>query len=133
VLQGLLPDQARILSALADGTTYPLLTVEGGARFGVALNPVVEFVSSVGKRAGARCPDLAPAYLTQLHAFGLIEIGTSVLADAVQYEMLETETSVRNAMDQLKKSGRRGRIVRGSLRISPLGARLWASCGPVDN
>ena len=50
ILHDLVPDEARIMSALADGSTYPLIEVAGAQR-GRALQRVLKNASSVGRRA----------------------------------------------------------------------------------
>lgn len=128
VLDRLLPDQARILAALSDGSVYPLLQVQAGSLLGFGMHSVLECVSSVGKNAGVLCPELTPCYVQGLQALGLVEINSVETDELTKYELLETETVVRATMDLLKKSGKRSRIVRQTLRISPMGTRLWAAC-----
>lgn len=129
VLRSLTPDQARILSALSGGATYPLIHVLGGSRLVPGgMRPVLECVSNVGRAAGVSCPDLTPVYVQGLMAWGLAEIEAVEAPDSLKYELLETETLVRRAMEQLKQGGEGSRIVRRTLRLSPLGERLWTTC-----
>lgn len=132
VLETLLPDHARILSALSDGSRYPLIHVEMGTLFawnGYAL----ECVSNVGRCSGVQCPELTYRYVQHLRAQGLVDIDTLVdEAQNMKYEILETETNVRQTQEQLKANHMRSRIVRRTLRISDLGRRLWDSCQLPD-
>ena len=128
LLKDLVPDQARILAALSDGSTYPMINVMAASRLGVIWHPVVECVSSVGRNAGVLWPDMTHGYVFRLRSLNLVETGPEDYTQTTKYEMLETETIVRNALDQIKKSGQRSQVARRVLKISDLGTRLWAAC-----
>ncbi|AXI01565.1 Abi-alpha family protein [Aquirhabdus parva] len=127
ILESLVPDQARILSALSEGTGYPLIHVEAGTRF-VWTHYAVECVSSVGKNCGVQCSDLTHIYVQHLRNMGLVRIEPVEHSQTMKYEILETEPVVRKVLEQLKKNGQRSRIIRHTLRISDFGERLWAAC-----
>ncbi len=127
ILQSLVPDQARILAALSDGSGYPILHIEAGSRFG-ATQIVIQNISNIGKCAGVQCPELTPLYLQRLHMFGLIDIEPIESANEMKYELLETDTVVRQLLDRLKHDGQRSKIVRQTLKISATGKRLWLVC-----
>jgi len=128
VLRQLVPDEARVLAALSDGSTYPLIHVVSSARLGGGAQVVVEGVCSVGKNAGVQCPQLTPLYVQRLRQLGLVEVDPLEGEDAVRYQLLETEEVVRQAMAQIKQRGRRGQIVRRTLKMSAFGTRLWEAC-----
>jgi hypothetical protein len=125
VLNALLPDHARILAALSDGSTYPMLHILGGPRFGLGLEPVLECVSSVGKNAGVLLPEATHVYVQQLRATSSTPLSTRPKARKVQYEMLETDTLVRETLSRLTKQGYRTAIARRTLQLAGLGQRLW--------
>ncbi|HVK24080.1 MAG TPA: Abi-alpha family protein [Actinokineospora sp.] len=131
VLRQLLPDEARIVSALSDGTVYPLIhlaartSVAGGQRL------VLENASTVGRSAGVIQPGLVPLYVSRILRFGLAEVGEEDTSLGVSYEMALTDDRVRDAEARIKAGGRFGpRIIRLTLRISELGAQFWAVCDP---
>ncbi|WP_436493420.1 Abi-alpha family protein [Actinokineospora sp. HUAS TT18] len=131
VLRQLLPDEARIVSALSDGTVFPLIhlaartSVAGGQRL------VLENASTVGRTAGVIQPGLVPLYVSRILRFGLAEVGEEDSSLGVAYEMLLTDDRVRDAETRIKAGGRFGpRIIRLTLRISELGAQFWAVCDP---
>lgn len=128
LLQGLVPDQARILAALSDGTGYPVIHVMAGSRFGFGMKPVLEHVSNVGKSAGVQCPELTPAYLRALLVRGLVEIRPQAGSDLLKYELLETEMVVRRTVDQCEQAGQGCRIARQMVYLSALGDWLWTRC-----
>ena len=127
-LKSLVPDEARILSALSDSSGYPLLHVMAGSRLGGATHPVLQNVSNVGKIAGARLIDLTPNYIRRLRDWDLVQTAPESAELKTNYEILETDDTVRKTLDDIKKSGQRGVIQRRTLKISDLGLGLWAAC-----
>ena len=127
-LKSLVPDEARILSALADSGGYPLLHVMAGSRLGGATHPVLQNVSNVGKIAGARLIDLTPHYIRRLRDWDLVQTAPESAGLKTSYEILETDDAVRKTLDDIKKSGQRGVIQRRTLKMSDLGLALWAAC-----
>ena len=125
VTSQLLPDQARLLSALSDGSTYPVIHVLAGSRIGFTAEPVVEWVSNIGRNAGVQWNDTTPVYIGRLRALGLVDTGPEDPARRVQYEMLETEQLVREGIARLHKGGLKGHIVRRVLMLSALGHAFW--------
>lgn len=71
--------------------------------------------------------DEVPHYLTRLHALGLVEIGPELENMDDQYEILQTEARIREAL----RSARSTKAVRRSVRLSDLGARFWKRCDPT--
>jgi hypothetical protein len=124
VLRQLLPDEARIIAALADGSAHAVVDVETRAGWTVLAN-----ASSVGRTAGVTLPGNVPVYLGRLLGFGLVELGAADSALSLHYELLLTDETVRAAEARAKESGR-PRHIRRSVRLSELGKRFWAACEP---
>lgn len=128
LLRQLVPDEARILSALADGSVYPLVHVD--CRSGVSgSRRVLSNASTVGRAAGVAVPPSVPRYLSRLLHFDLVELGDADPTLSVQYDILMTDQVVRDAEDAARADGR-ARFVRATVRISPLGRDLWDACHP---
>jgi hypothetical protein len=128
VIRELVPDEARILAALADGSTYPLLDVIAPA-LGSAGRLILRNASNVGRAAGVAEPALVPIYVTHLLQLGLADTGQEDSDLQDEYEILLTESLVKSAYAEAAKASRRSpRIVRGTLRISALGRDFWAAC-----
>ncbi|MDM4770182.1 Abi-alpha family protein [Solimonas sp. SE-A11] len=125
VTSQLVPVQARLLSALSDGSTYPVIHVLAGSRIGFTAEPVVEWISNIGRNAGVQWNDTTPVYIGRLRALGLVDTGPEDPARRVQYEMLETEQPVRDSIARLHKGGLKGHIVRRVLMLSALGRAFW--------
>lgn len=128
LLRQLTPDEARIVASLADGSTYPAVDVvertglRGGGRV------ILRNASTVGKSAGVSLPEAVPAYLTRLAGLGLVHVDEEATEMETQYEILLTDSTVRDAQDSVK----RPRTVRRSVHLSTLGARFWAACDPLQ-
>jgi hypothetical protein len=128
ILRTLVPDEARILSTLSDGTGYPLIHVMAGPKLSLSAHPALEHVSSIGRAAGVLAPELTSLYLRHLYSWGLTETTQEDSAQRTGYELLESDDAVRKAIARLEKNGERVRIVRRTLRMSDLGMKVWASC-----
>ena len=127
-LKSLVPDEARILSVLADSQSYPLLHVMAGSRLGGATHPVLQNVSNVGKIAGVQLLDLTPTYIRRLRDWELVQTAPESAELKTSYEVLETDDAVRKTMERVKKNGQRDVIQRRTLKMSDLGRALWAAC-----
>ncbi|PRX50335.1 uncharacterized protein DUF4393 [Prauserella shujinwangii] len=127
ILRQLTPDEARIVSALADGAPFPLLHVAERTSLGGAGRIVLRNASTVGKVAGVSLPDHVPAYVTRLLALGLADADEELPALDTQYEILMTDEVVR-AAEQLV---RRPKHIRATVRVSPLGVGFWQACDPT--
>lgn len=129
ILAQLVPDEARILAALSDGTRYPVVHVlaRGGE-----VEPVLRNASTVGKAAGVVEFQFVPHYLSRLHGLGLVRIEAEDEELSVQYDILLTEDLVQRAVERAR-SGRRlaPPVERRTVAISELGERFWRACDPT--
>lgn len=128
LLRNLLPDEARILSALSDGATYPLISLIALSKLGMASHTVLEYTCNVGRAAGVQLQEMTRGYLQRLAAAGLVETGPEDYALTTKYEILETDDVLRKLMAQMKTAGQRSQIKRRTLKISELGRNLWEAC-----
>jgi hypothetical protein len=124
LLQSLVPDEARILAALSDGSGYPVIHV---AEPGTGGNPVfaLKNASTVGRSAGVSLPKHTPLYLTRMLGLGLVRIGPEAASMYDEYEMLLTDSAVNIALATARRGVRTARVVRRTVRISDLGQELW--------
>jgi hypothetical protein len=124
LLRELVPDEARILAALADGSEYPLVHVaEPG--IGAFQKRVLENASSVGRAAGVALPHRTHIYVAHLRRLGLAETGDEDRTIRDEYEILLSDALIRAAIEGIGKGPRPARIIRRVLRISDLGRELW--------
>jgi hypothetical protein len=131
IIRQLFPDEARILSALSDGSNYALVHVAGRAALGGPQRIVLRNASSVGKAAGVTLPDLVPNYVTRLENLGLVEIGPEDPGLSIQYDILLTDDRVRAAEEEVRSVRKlTPRFARRTLRLSTLGNQFWDAVRP---
>jgi hypothetical protein len=128
VVREIVPDEARIIAALADGHAYPLTHVEVRDR-SRETRRVFANASSVGRAAGVALPASTPMYLRHLFGLGLIDEGPEDKSLRDMYAILETDDAVRKALAAAEQDGR-ARLVRRTVRLSTLGSTLWAVWRP---
>jgi hypothetical protein len=121
LLLRLVPDEARLLAALADGSAHPLVHVHGRDRV------VLANVTTAGTTARLALPDATGVYVAHLITLGLAEEGPEDESLGTQYDVLAGGDTVRAAEDTARDQGRGARVLRRTLRISPLGRSLWTS------
>lgn len=122
LLEDIEPDEARILAAMSDGTTYPLIHVITKSALGMSGARLLENVSTVGRSAGIALPDYVPIYLARLRRIGLVTVGPESDEHADGYELLATDGLVREARDAHEAPTR---VLRRTLSLSALGKDLW--------
>jgi hypothetical protein len=123
LLRQLVPDEARILATLAETTSAPLVHVVHRSRGDLLL----ENASLVGRTASVTVPSLTPQYVTHLRALGLVELGPENEADGYGYELLLADSGVRRALRDGQLGKLPAKIVRRTVRLSPLGLEVWQS------
>lgn len=124
LLSSLVPDEARILAALSDGSAYPVIHV---AEPGTGGAPVfaLKNASTVGRSAGVSLPRYTPLYLTRMLDLGLVRLGPEASSMYDEYEMLLTDSAVNIALATARRGVRTARVIRRTVRISDLGQELW--------
>lgn len=129
VLDQIVPDEARIISALSDGSASPLLHVYARTRAGLVGEVVLENMSLIGKTANLTLPQLTPMYVSHLLSLGLVESGPEDAALKDEYEILAADTAVLDAMKTAGRGPLPARLEKYTLRLSGLGLELWAAAG----
>jgi hypothetical protein len=126
IIRELVPDEARMLAALSDGSAFPVIDVvaRGGGESGRVL---IGNASSLGRQAGVVLPERVPVYLTHMLALGLAERGGEEAKLREEYEILLTEPAVMKARAHPPAGLRRPRTVRATVRISDLGRSVWTA------
>ncbi|WP_304113459.1 Abi-alpha family protein [Mycolicibacterium bacteremicum] len=124
LLNALVPDEARILAALSDGSAYPVVHI---AEPGAGGTPVfaLKNASTIGRSAGVSLPRYTPLYLTRMLRLGLVRLGPEASSMNDEYEMLLTDSAVNIAVATARRGVRAARVVRRTVRISDLGQELW--------
>jgi hypothetical protein len=131
IVSQLVPDEARILAALADGTAYAAVDVVAKHVGRSGTRTVLQHASSVGAAAGVSPARNVSTYLARLHGFGLVEFGPAADELGAEYDQLAIDDAVQEARVRIEK-GRLGspRILRKTVMLSPLGREFWSACAP---
>jgi hypothetical protein len=131
IVSQLVPDEARIVAALANGTAFAAADLIAKPVGRSVSHTVLANASTVGRAAGVALPDNTPTYLTRLHGFGLVEFGSADDTLATQYELIAVEPSVVSAR-QAAEAARQGgiRLRRKTVMLSALGREFWAASAP---
>jgi len=124
-LSQLLPDEARVLLALSDGGQRAVLQVHDGD------DHLVQNRSSVGRAAKVHANDLTSTYVTHLLELGLAELVPYEGRSFYEWEMLETETEVRDVLGRYDhRKLKKPKVTRQILRLSPAGGAFCDLCIP---
>jgi len=127
ILDQIVPDEARIISALSDGSASPLVSVHALSRAGLLGEALIENASLVGRTANVALPSLTPTYVGHLLALGLLETGAEDDDLKDEYQILLADSDVLRAI----RTGSRGplpaRVERRTVRLSSLGQALWSA------
>ncbi|MFW6868173.1 hypothetical protein ACOACQ_12345 [Nocardioides sp. CPCC 206347] len=125
LVRGLVPDEARIIAALAARDWSPLVHVE--ARRDGEEHLGLRNASLIGRQAGIALVRRTPTYVTRLLDTGLV-VATPEREDRGQeYEVLLAEPDVLDAIRAAARGPLGPRIRRGGIELSDLGRELWAA------
>jgi hypothetical protein len=126
ILRSMVPDEARILAALSDGTRFAMIHVY--VRSGGGVRAALENASTVGRVAAVHLNNAVPLYVAHLRELGLAEEGPAEELLSDQYALLTSEDYVQKAISEADGGIRGSRTVRRTLRISDIGKEFWADC-----
>jgi hypothetical protein len=125
ILDDLAPDEARILLLLLRGGPQPSVDVRTGGPVGLVSSALVApGMSMIGARAGCRYLDEVPAYLNNLFRLGLIWFSREQLEDPMEYQVVEAQPDVLEAMHSVRFP----KVVRRSIHLTPFGTGFCRAC-----
>jgi hypothetical protein len=132
ILDQLVPDEARILGALSDGSVSPLVHIHERSVSGGLGKPVLENASLVGRTANLALPILTANYVGHLRSLGLVETGPEDPALKQDYEILMAETHILRAVKAATRGPIPARVEKYTLQLSVLGRSLWEATAGAD-
>ncbi len=125
ILDEVAPDEARILMLLLRGGPQPSVDVRTGGPVGmVSSNLLSAGLTMIGPRAGVRYLDEVPAYLNNLFRLGLIWFSREQLEDPLEYQVVEAQPDVLEAMHSVRFA----KVVRRSIHLTPFGMDFCKTC-----
>lgn len=122
LMDQLVADEARIIGALSDGSSSPLVNVYDRTR-----KAVLENASLIGRTANVALPRMTPKYVTHLHTLGLVVTGAEDATLRTDYEVLMAETIVLDAIKAASRGPLPAKVDKRTLTLSELGRELWAA------
>ncbi|MCA1683422.1 MAG: DUF4393 domain-containing protein [Actinobacteria bacterium] len=127
ILGELAPDEGRILRLLHQDGPQAAVDIRTARPLRVASELIAPGLSMIGAQAGCRYLDTVPAYLNNLERLGLVWFSREPLPDPLDYQVLEAQPDVGDAM---RRAGR-GRTVRRSIHLTPFGEDFCRLCLPL--
>ena len=125
ILDEMAPDEGRILLLLLEGGPQPSVDVRTGGPIGLVSSTLIApGLTMIGARAGARHVDQVPAYLNNLFRLGLVWFSRESLRDPMDYQVLEAQPDVLEAMHSVKFA----KVVRRSIHLTPFGEDFGRRC-----
>ncbi len=118
ILDELAPDEARILLLLIEHGPQPSVDVRTGGPVGMVNSQLIApGLNMIGARAGCRHLDQVPSYLNNLFRLGLVWFSRESLSDPMEYQVVEAQPDVLEAMHSVKFA----KVVRRSIHLTPFG------------
>lgn len=118
IISELAPDEGRILMLLLRKGPQATIDVRSGGLVGTLSSSLVKAnLNMIGALAGCRHVDRVPSYLHNLGRLGLIWFSKETLRDPLEYQVLEAQPDVAEAL----RSARRTKVVRRSIHLTPFG------------
>ncbi len=127
ILDQLVPDEARILAALAPGRPAALVHVYAPTGVGTKGEALLQNASLVGRTANVALPRLTPTFVGHLLGLGLVEIGPEDDGLKEDYQILQADTDVLAAIRSASRGPIPARVERRTLRLTDFGRQLWAA------
>jgi hypothetical protein len=129
IIEDQAPDEARILRFLCREGPQPSVDVRTAGPLAMARSELVApGLNMIGLGSGIRHPDRIKSYLNNLYRLGLIWFSQEPLDDPLEYQVLEAQPEVTEAME---KAGR-GKTVRRSIHLTDFGDDFCTTVLPDD-
>lgn len=130
LLRRLVPDEAGLLAAMADGQPHRVLHIHAVGRLGGGEQPVTRFVSELGGAAGVQLPGMAAHYLAHLVALGLVDELAAESAPGGSRAALQQLPAAAASLQAIRDHGMRPRLHDAAVALSHLGRELWQASAP---
>ena len=129
ILSELAPDEGRVLMLLLSKGPQPSVDVRTGGPIGMLSSHLIApGLTMIGSRAGLRYTDQVPAYLNNLFRLGLVWFSRETLRDVHQYQVVEAQPDVLEAMHSVRYA----KVVRRSIHLTPFGEDFCRACLVLD-
>lgn len=133
IVDQLAPDEARILKLLVNEGPQAIVYINRAGPMGIGAREVARRLSMIGREAGCLRPELVPAYLDNLVRLGLVAIRRDPVAGEHDYQVLEAQPDVVEAMKSVSGRLIRARSARRSIHISDFGRTFCQVAFPPEH
>ncbi|MDX1802761.1 MAG: Abi-alpha family protein [Alcanivorax sp.] len=129
IVNQLVPDEARILTAISDGSGIAVSHLLAISRFKGKSHRMMEFLSRIGNESGVMLADMVPCYLRHLYSLGLLDSGPEDSRQTAKYEAIENGSDVRKACEQIRRDSKLNPVfIRETVQLSEFGKAFWSAC-----
>jgi hypothetical protein len=129
ILHDLAPDEARILRFMCREGPQAAVDVRTAGPLALARSDLIApGLNMIGPGAGVKHPERIKSYLDNLYRLGLIWFSREPLEDPLDYQVLEAQPDVAEAMEQAG----RGKTVRRSIHLTDFGDDFCSTVLPDD-
>ena len=129
VIDQLVADEVRILTALSDYSKAPISHLEACGRLIGPRNRLIGYLNRIGNECGVMLADYTPYYLHHLVTLGLLSIGPEDREQVSKYEAMENGTDARETSEIITNEMKlQPRFVRQTVRLSEFGVKFWQHC-----
>ncbi len=133
IIDGLAPDEARILKLLINEGPQGIVYVNKAAPFGFGAREIARRLSMIGHEAGCLHNGLVPAYLDNLVSHGLVAIRRDALEDELPYQVIEAQPEVVGALQSAGGTIFRGQVTRRTVHLTDFGRAFCQVCFPPEH
>ncbi|WP_235736220.1 Abi-alpha family protein [Nocardioides alcanivorans] len=125
ILDEMAPDEGRILMLLLNRGPQPSVDIRTGGAIGMVSSTLIApGLNMIGSQAGVRYVEQVPAYLNNLFRLGLIWFSREQLKDPLEYQVVEAQPDVLEAMHSVRSA----KVVRRSVHLTPFGEDFCRTC-----
>jgi hypothetical protein len=130
IIRQMTADEAKIMKLFLDRNAYPTITIRAEVKEGNAGFDHTILINFLGDDAQCELPDMSPYYLDNLRRLGLLEVlPVYGLHDSDGYSRLEDgEETQKIILSISEESEYKPRVIRGGVKISPLGSLFLDAC-----
>ncbi|MCQ9616419.1 DUF4393 domain-containing protein [Paenalcaligenes niemegkensis] len=123
-------DEAKIMKLFLNRNAYPVVSVRAEIKGSSVGYDHTILINDLGDDANCELPDMSPYYLDNLRRLGLLDIlAVYGLHDEIEYSKLEeSEETKKTISDMSLNTEFEPRIIRGGVKISPLGSLFLEAC-----
>lgn len=130
IIRQMTADEAKIMKLFLDRNAFPIITIRAEVKESNAGYDHTILINFLGDDAHCELPNMSPYYIDNLRRLGLVDIlPVYGLHDSDGYSRLESgEETQKILLGISEKTEYEARVIRGGVKISPLGSLFLDAC-----